>query len=178
MLIMSIMSAAASVKAQSDSVDYQKKVNATQTDNSLLARSDNANQVNLQRGQATEGAVQKIHDNNVAAAEAQGTVLAGGGPGGISMDAILGNLGARQGGYNASVVQNLDRTNSALDSQLTNVNRQAASEIASERAPGKVDYLGAALRIGQAYVGYQGTQVQGSRSNIPNASLKPSPRDY
>jgi hypothetical protein len=148
---LSMASAAAGLVGQQQAAKAQERANAQQYQNSLTARAENANQVNLERAQAADGASQKINSNNLAMREAQASALAKAGPGGFSMDAMLGQIAGMGAGYNDSVNQNLDRTNLALDNQLENVNRRAHNEIASLKRPNTPDYLGAALKIGGAY---------------------------
>jgi len=147
---LAVISAAAATKTQVDAKNAQEDQNKLQFDNSVLARSENANQVNLARGQQTDAASQKIAANNIAQREAQAAVVAQGGPSGLSVDALLGSIGGRGATFNSSVNANLDSANRALDNQLVNVNRNAASEINALKAPTNPDFLGSALRIGSA----------------------------
>lgn len=153
--VLSIASTAASVYGQKTAADAQAASNQVQYQNSMIARGENANQVNLERQQQADAASQKIDQNNMAARSAQATAVATGGPSGISMDALLASIGGKQASYNDSVYQNLDRVNLASDNQLVNVNRRAASEINSLQTPAAPDYLGAALKIGQAGYNYK-----------------------
>lgn len=153
MVGLSIASAAAGLASQQQAAKAQGKANAQQYQNSLVARADNANQVNLARGQEAESASQKINANNLAMREAQASALAKAGPGGFSMDAMLGSIAGLGAGYNDAVNQNLDRVNLSLDNQLVNVNRNTHNEIASLKRPAAPDYLGAALKIGSAVNG-------------------------
>lgn len=153
MLAISVASAAASAAAQADASRKQSHFNAQQTANALQTRAQNANQIGLERLQATDAAGQKINENNQAQRQAQATTIAQAGPAGLSVDSLLSDMGRKGATYNESVNANLDRTNMALDNQLQNVNNQAASTINQERTPATPDYLGAALKIGGAYYG-------------------------
>ena len=155
MLSISAASAVGGVVAQSQAAKAQTNANNTQYANSARAQAENANQVNLARQQQTDLAGQKINANNLAMREAQSTAVASAGPTGLSVDALLADMARKGAGYNASVNQNLQSTNMALDNQLVNVNRNAASEVNSLKAPTNPDYLGAALKIGSAYVDYK-----------------------
>jgi hypothetical protein len=155
MLAISAASAAASVKAQQDAADSTNASNQTQYSNALLARAQNANQVTLGRDQARDQAGQKQQENNLAQREAQATQVARAGPSGLSVDALLADIGRKGGTYNQSVNANLDKTNMAFDNQLENVNNQASTTINSLKTPAPVDYLGAALKIGESYQTYQ-----------------------
>lgn len=155
MMAASAASATAGVVAQKQAADAQTAANMRQAENSRIAQAENANQVNLARGQQTDAASQKINANNLALREAQATTVARAGPTGLSLDALLADMGNKGATYNESVNQNLQSTNMALDNQLVNVNRTAANEVNSLKAPTSPDYLGAALRIGGAYQTYK-----------------------
>ena len=159
MMYIAMASTAASVVSQQQAASAQEDTNAQNTNNLKLAAGNNANQINLARVQATDAAGQKINANNQDLRQAQATSIARAGPSGLSVDALLADMGRKGATYNESVNANLDRTNLQLDSQLANVNSSTASAINSQKTPAMPDYLGAALKIGSAYVGsgaYQG----------------------
>lgn len=153
MTLLAIGSAAAGLYGQQQVADAQAASNDVQYGNALTARSENANQVTLRRGQEAEAAGEKINANNISMREAQATAIARAGPSGLSVDALLGDIGGKGAGYNQSVTANLDRVNLALDSQLTNVNTNAANTINGLKTPQAPDYLGTALKIGGAAYG-------------------------
>lgn len=153
MMMLTIASTAAGVIGQQQAQSSQVASNQRQFQAAIDARTQNANQVNLARVQATDQAGQKLNENSIALREAQATAVARGGPSGLSVDNLLASMGGKAGNYNQSVTENLDRTNMALDNQLTNVNNNATSTINGLKTPAPVDYLGAALKIGGAYVG-------------------------
>ena len=155
MMALSVASTAASLKAQQDAADSQAQSNNTQYASALEARAQNANQVTLGRDQARDQASQKQQENNLAQREAQATQVARAGPSGLSVDALLADIGRKGGNYNQSVNANLDKTNMAFDNQLQNVNNQASTTINSLKTPAPVDYLGAALKIGEGYQTYK-----------------------
>lgn len=148
---------AVSLAAQSNNADMQDASNEAQHKNSLNARNQNAAEVEQRRVQEAEAAGERIGMNNIAMREAQAAVVARAGPSGLSVDALLANLAMKGANYNDSVNQNLDRTNKALDNQLTNVNNRASSEINSLKSPTTPDYLGAALQITSAAGSYDKT---------------------
>ena len=163
---MMVVGTVASLAAQQSAADAQSASNSRQAANTRLAQVDNSNQITLQRGQQADAASQKINANNQAMREAQSSVVASAGPSGLSVDALLGNLGNKGANYNDSVNSNLDRVNQALDNQQTNVNRSAASEINSLKTPQTPDYLGAALKIGStAYGAYTKGQSLNTQTN-------------
>jgi len=152
---LSAASGIAGVIGQQQAASSMAASNSAQYNNALLARAQNANQINLERVQAGDAAGQKLNANNMAMREAQSSVVARAGPSGLSVDALLADMGRKGAGYNESVTSNLDRTNMALDNQLQNVNNQAASTINNLKTPAPVDYLGAALKIGEGYQKYK-----------------------
>ena len=151
MTALTVASAGAGLLGQQQMADAQKQSNQNQYNNALIARSQNTNQVNLERMQAGDQTGQKINENNIALRQAQSSVVARAGPSGLSVEQLLANLGTRGANYNDSVNQNLDRTNMALDNQLQNINTRTSSDINNLKTPAMPDYLGAALKIGQAY---------------------------
>lgn len=151
--IASVASTVASVSAQSQAASAQSAANQRQYENTMKARAANLNQTNLMQQQEREGAVQKIDQNNMAAraAKATATVAAGeNGISGLSVDALLSDLGTKQGRFNSSVQTNFDNTTMAISNQRENIDINAASQINSLKTPAMPDYFGAALRIGNA----------------------------
>jgi hypothetical protein len=151
MTALTVASAGAGLLGQQQMADAQKQSNNNQYHNAIIARSQNANQVNLERMQAGDQAGQKINENNMAMRQAQSVVVARAGPSGLSVEQLLANLGTRGANYNDSVNQNLDRTNMSLNNQLENINTRTSSDINNLKTPAMPDYLGTALKIGQAY---------------------------
>ena len=149
-----IASAAAGLVGMRNASVSQTMSNNRQTTAAFTARAENANQVNLEVTQAHDAASQKINDNNAAAREASSTYLAQGQMGGLSVDALLGDIAGKADKYNTSVESNLGATNMALGNQMQNVNNNAASTIAQEKTPVMPDYLGTSLRIGGTYADY------------------------
>ena len=164
---MTAASAVMGLMGQQNAADSQSQSNQRQADNLLLPRGQNANQINLERSQASDAAGQKLNANNLSLREAQATTVARAGPSGLSVDALLADMGRKGATYDQSVNANLDRTNLALDSQLTNLNSQTSSGFNQMKTAAPVDYLGTALRIGaDGYTAYQ-------KANVP--ASKPTP---
>lgn len=148
---LSAVSGIAGLAGQVNAQHAQEGYNARQAQNLMDARGQNANQINLERSQATDAAGQRINANNQELREAQSTTIARAGPSGLSVDALLSDMGRKGATYDQSVTSNLDRTNMQLDSQLTNVNNQTSSAFNQMKTPASPDYLGTALKIGQTY---------------------------
>jgi len=158
--IASVASTVASVSAQSQAADAQSAANQRQYENTMRARAANLNQTNLMQQQEREAGSQQLEQNNMAARAAKSTATVSAGESGISglsVDALLADLGTKQNRFNSSVVTNYDNSSMAIANQRENVDINAASQINSLKTPAMPDYFGAALRIGNAaYRGYQG----------------------
>lgn len=144
---------ASSLVIAQQQADAQSDANRRQFANIQQAQEDNSNQITLQRNQQTDSASQQINANNTALREAQSTQVASAGPSGLSVDALLGDMGRKGATYDQSVTANLDRVNQSLDNQQLNVNRGAASSANQMKTPQQPDYLGSALKIGNTAYG-------------------------
>lgn len=156
--IASVASAAGSVVAQSQAADAQSAANQRQYDNTMRAYRENVNQTNLMQQQEREASMQKVEDNNMKARAAQSTAAVASGESGISglsVDALMGDIGFDQNRFNSSVQTNFDRAQGAISNQRENVYANAASQINGLQTPAAPDYLGAALKIGQAGYDYK-----------------------
>lgn len=156
--IASVASTVASVSAQSQAADAQSAANQRQYENTMRARAANLNQTNLMQQQEREAGSQQLEQNNMAARAAKSTATVSAGESGISglsVDALLSDLGTKQNRFNSSVVTNYDNSSMAIANQRENVDINAASQINALKTPAMPDYFGAALRIGNAvYNGY------------------------
>jgi hypothetical protein len=151
MTVMMAISTISQVSQQQQQADSQNASNAQQRQYILQSQADNSNQVNLARLQSSDAAAQKINANNMSQREAQATAIARAGPSGLSVDALLADMGRKGATYNQSVNENLERTGLQLDEQQRGVNNNAYSQMNSLKTPAPVDYLGAALKIGTSY---------------------------
>ena len=159
---MQIASAVASVSAQKQAADAQTAANFRQYDNTMRARAANLNQTNLMQQQEREASSQQLEQNNLTAraAKSTATVAAGeSGISGLSVDALMADLGTKQNRFNSSVVTNYDNSSMAIANQRENVDINAASQINSLKTPAMPDYFGAALRIGNAVYGGQNNKT-------------------
>lgn len=154
--IASVASTASSVYGQQQAANAQSAANQRQYDNTMRARAANINQTNLMQQQEREASSQKLDENNRAARAAQSTAAVAAGENGISglsVDALMADLGTSQNRYNSSVYTNYDNSSMAIANQRENVDINAASQINSLKTPAMPDYFGAALRIGTAAYG-------------------------
>lgn len=156
--IASVASTVASVSAQSQAASAQSAANQRQYENTMRARNANINQTNLMQQQEREAGSQKLEQNNMAARAAKSTATVSAGENGISglsVDALISDLGTKQNRFNSSVQTNFDNSTMAIANQRENIDINAASQINSLKTPAMPDYFGAALRIGNAvYNGY------------------------
>lgn len=156
--IASVASAAGTVVSQSQAADAQAASNQRQYENTMRAYRENVNQTNLMQQQEREGSLQRVEDNNMKARAAASTAAVASGESGISglsVDALMGDISFDQNRYNSSVQTNFDRAQGAISNQRENVYANAASQINGLQTPAAPDYLGAALKIGQAGYDYK-----------------------
>ena len=160
-LALSVASTVAGVYGQQQQVKAQNAYNDQQAKNAMEAYKANLEQTNLMQAQEHAAATQKVNENNRAAEAAKATALVSAESGipGLSVDALLANLSGEQARYNESVNQNYENASMAIDNQRTNAHVNAASQINSLKTPQSPDYLGAALRIGQAAYDYKNPRV-------------------
>lgn len=175
MLAITAASAANSIVQQSKAAAAQDEFNQKQREASIKAMNDNMSQIELAKQQATEQAGQKTFENDIAARKAMATakVSAGeSGVAGLSVDALLAELDGSRARYNQSVQANLDDTINNLNSQRTNINNSAASQVNYLRTPQAPDYIGAGLRIGSAYANYESETAKAQETAKLNAASK------
>ena len=162
LLALSVASTVAGVYGQQQQAKAQNAYNNQQAKNTMEAYRANLAQTNLMQSQEHAAATQKINENNRAAEAAKAKALVSAGESGISglsVDTLLADLSGDQARYNESVNQNYQNASMAIDNQRTNAQVNAASQINSLKTPQSPDYLGAALRIGQATYDYNNPRV-------------------
>lgn len=151
-----------SLKGQMDTAKAQEKFNNKQRDQALIAMGENNNQINLAQEQQRQQAMSQVEQNNKAARDALSTaqVSAGeNGVSGLSVDALMGDILGQQSMFNESVKQNYMGQVMANETSRRNVHTDASNLVNSLQPVAAPDYLGAALRIGQA--GVQGYGAYG-----------------
>lgn len=166
MLVLTATTTAMSLDQQQQAANAQEATNQRQYENSMKAMAANVNQTNAAHMQQREGAVQKLEENNMAARAASSTAQVSAGENGISglsVDALLSDLGNRQQRYNSSVTTNYQNSEMAINNQRENIGIDAASQINSLKTPAAPDYAGAALRIGTAAYDYYNPRISDRR---------------
>lgn len=165
MLAISTVSTVATVAGQASAANKaaaaQNAYNQTQTQNAIVARNANLANLEVERGNALADTREQIQANTLALRRAQATATVSAGESGISglsVDALLRDLGGMAGYDNATATTNYLRQDANINIRRENVQNQAVSTINSIRQPQiqAPDYLGAVLKIGQAGLGAYG----------------------
>jgi opacity protein-like surface antigen len=157
-LAVSAASTAATVYAQQQAADAQAKTNQRQYDAQMVAYNANQANANLMKTQeATATSQKKIENNAIARRDmARATVSAGeSGVSGVSVDALLAELGGRAGTANANAEVNYLNRDRAIEVDRMNSWAGTASAINSLKTPVQPDYIGAGLRIADSGLSYQ-----------------------
>ena len=151
----SAVSTGAGLFAQSRQAQAQAQAAQAQQRSIISSRNANLANIENQRQQVEADAREQVNANAIAGRAAMSTarVSAGeSGVSGLSVDALLRGLGGAVGRDNAAVETNLGRQSQALNAQVANTYIGANSQLGSIQSPTQPNYLGAALRIGQAGV--------------------------
>ena len=171
-LALTAASTAATVYSQQQAADAQAETNQRQYENQMTAyranilqsNTDLANLNRLKQQEAEDASAKKISANAEARRDtARATVSAGeSGISGLSVDALLAELGGKAGTANTNIETNYLRRDYALEQDRSNIYTtktnnwaQTASAINSLKTPTQPDYIGAGLRIAGAGVQYQ-----------------------
>lgn len=164
--IASVVSTLATVNAQQQAARSQEQTNQRQYENTLRSMAANVNQTNAEHMQQREGSIQKLEENNMnaRAAAATATTAAGeSGISGLSVDALMSDIGTKQNRFNSSVDTNYQNIESVINNQRENIGINAASQVNQLKTPAMPDYFGAALRIGDA--AYRASEKKGPTGN-------------
>lgn len=144
--------------------EAQNAYNRQQERNALVARNANLANLEVERNFAAQDARAEVTQNTQAARRAMATarVSAGeAGVAGLSVDALLRDLAGQAGYDNTTAYENYLRHDRDINARRENDQNAYESGLNSIRQPQNqgADYLGAALRIGQAgltsYTDYQ-----------------------
>ena len=144
------ISAVTGLYSQSQASKAQAAYNKEQERQAIIQANMNKAAADRQAMQESEAAGQKINENNKQAMKAQSTAAATAGENnlsGLSIDALLRDLGGERDDYNQAVRQNLDRQMISIAQSKENADIQANSVIASLKPVQQPDYLGSALKI-------------------------------
>lgn len=148
--------------AQMQQQQAQDAYNRQQYESSMQAWRQNQAYASLEKVTETANyAEQKlVNDSAMRRAMATAKVSSGeAGVAGLSVDALLADIGAKAGRDNTVALVNRDRRNVAIDANSANNYAAMASQINSLQTPKQPDYLGAALKIGTA--DYEYTKATG-----------------
>jgi hypothetical protein len=165
--VSTVTSMIAQQQQASAAASAQNEYNRQQEENALIARNQNLAALEAERNSALGDTREQINQNQMALRRAQATarVSAGeAGVAGLSVDALLRDLAGQAGYDNATATENYLRRDADINARRENVQIGATNAVTSIRNPQiqSPDYLGSALRIGQAglnnYAYYQDRQ--------------------
>lgn len=154
MMVLTIASTAAQVYQQQQTMKAQERYNQQTYKNQMLQYQYNQANNNFTRTQEAANLAEQKLVNNAAArrAESTATVAAGeSGVTGLSVDALLADLSGRAGRDNTTAEVNYLRRDNAIQADMFNTWAGTASAINKLETPKAPDYLGAALKIGNAF---------------------------
>lgn len=174
--VSAVGSAVSQQQQASAAADAQNDFNRQTERNQLTARNQNLAGLETERNNARDDTAEQINQNAMALRRAQSTarVSAGeAGVSGLSVDALLRDLSGQAGFDNATATENYLRQNENINFRRENVQIGAVSAVNSIRNPviQAPDYLGAALRIGQAGVNAYG-DYQDRQDKLKNPTNK------
>lgn len=151
MTALSIASTVASTIAQQQAADAQAEANRRNYENQMTAYRYNLANANYQKVQESENLAAKKIDINADVARKQATArvaAAEGGVEGLSVDALLAEIGGSGGRAITNAETNYLRTDRAIETDKMNAWSSAASNIGNLKTPEAPNYIGAALKIG------------------------------
>jgi hypothetical protein len=158
MMALTIASTAASVYGQQQAAKAQTRANQQTYDSQMQAYRFNQASSNFTRVQEAENLAQTRMTNDAAARRAMATARVSAGESGVtglSVDALLADIGARAGMDNSNAETNYLRRDRAIQADAMNNWANTSSAINKLQTPTAPDYLGAALKIGTAVNNYQ-----------------------
>lgn len=158
-LAITAVSAVASLEAQDSAVNAQSEANKRAAESANQA--NNANQAALtnEQNQQAEATAEQIAANNKGGAKAIAAAKVSAGEAGVSgtsVDSLLRELAGMNSADNANATSQYLRGDANLQARRTNSYNSANSVINNLKSAPAPDYLGAALKIGQAGVNYYG----------------------
>lgn len=156
-LALSAASTAATVYQQQQTANAQSKANQQSYDSQMIAYNANQANANWLKTQEADALSQKQIGNNAIARRdmSKATVASGeAGVSGVSVDALLAELGGRAGQANSTAEVNYLARDRAIEMDRMNSWSGTASAINSLKTPTEPDYLGAGLRIGASAASY------------------------
>lgn len=161
-LAISAASTAATVYSQQQAADAQSAANQRNYDAQMVAYNANIANANRTKTDLAASTSQKMIENNAQARRdmSKATVSAGeSGVSGLSVDALLAELGGRAGTANSNAQVNYMSQDRAIEADKMNAWAGTASAINSLKTPTQPDYIGAGLRIAGAYTDYRGATL-------------------
>ena len=152
--VASIASTAATVDAQNTSARVQSQINQQNYENQMTALRSNLANANLTKQQEAENLAAEKNKNNILSQRdmAKARVSAGeSNVTGLSVDALLQELGSSAGNANVNAEINYLRRDRSIETDKQNAWAGTATQIGNLKTPQGADYLGAAVKIGTTY---------------------------
>lgn len=175
MLALSVASSVAGLASQQQAASSQARANKQNYNNQMTAYRYNTASANATKVQEAENLAQKKMETNAEVTRRQATAATAAGESGVSglsVDALLAELAGRGGQANSSAEVNYLRGDRAIEADKMNSWTGTASAIGQMQTPKAPDYLGAALSIGNAYMGYRAAPKVPTEIHGPPSYLK------
>jgi hypothetical protein len=182
MTVLTVASAVGGLAAQDANARAQAKANQQNYDNQMMTYRYNLANANMNKVQESENLAAKTIEINrdVTNKQATASVAAGeAGVSGLSVDALLAGIEADGGRAVANAETNYLRQDRAIETDKMNAWASAAGTIGQMKTPAAPDFMGAALRIGDAAYRYDPTMFQrGTKSAGPTGNVNSVPSNY
>lgn len=148
---LSLAQTGAGLAAEKRNADAQRRANAQRAENVREATVENYAALQARREEERAAAGQKIEENQREALRARerARVAAGeAGVSGLSVDALVRDLGGQEARFAGAVRQNFDAFSAQTEREMEQAERGARAELRSMPEPTPPDYLGAGVRAG------------------------------
>lgn len=165
-LALSIASAAATAAAQDQAASAQAAANKQTYDSQMQAYNANIANANLAKQQEASATSAKIIENNAAARRDQSKALVSAGEAGVSglsVGALLAELGGEAGRANTNAMANYEQRDRAIEMDRMNAWAGTTSNISALKSPQGADYIGAGLKIASAAYDYKNPRLRTTR---------------
>jgi hypothetical protein len=162
MTVLKVASAVGSLYTQQQQQQQQERYNQQVYDNQMQAYRMNQANSNFDRVQEAENLATTKVSNDAAARRARATAVTAAGESGVSglsVDALLSELSGMSGRDNVNAEVNYLRRDRAIQADAFNNYANTASAINKLETPKAPDYLGSALKIGDAVYEYKNPKV-------------------
>ena len=152
----SVASAGLGYAQAKGAADAQSESNAQANERARQYMIEDYDQMTRMEQQELAGASQKLQQNQVDSAKASASAkvsASAGGVGGLSVQALLGDIFGQEASIRDSVNQNLENTGQQLRSERGSIARNYETTINTRPQPQQPSLLGAALEAGTGVIG-------------------------